>query len=194
MVAGATTCRSAWFSTGCAASFGANVRCAAPRLASRPVRARIAEYGRVLTACATCRSPGMERRFGADGCSVGVIRYSRVTRHSGLARTAPNDGSALGTERPPSSSMAAPSGPLSARPRRQLRDRTRREPVIGESWTVADKGIWPVMNLRPDDGQPATGSNRGHVVVRNATMARTDSSPTMRPAAVGRRRRDGVRR
>jgi hypothetical protein len=38
-------------------------------------------------------SPGIERRLGADGCSVGVIRYSGVTRHSGQARTAQNAGS-----------------------------------------------------------------------------------------------------
>jgi hypothetical protein len=38
------------------------------------------------------RPPGMERRLGADGCSVGVIRYFGVTRHSGQARNAQNAG------------------------------------------------------------------------------------------------------
>ena len=32
-------------------------------------------------------------------------------------------------------------------------------------------GIWPVLNVRPDDVQPATGSNYGKVVVRNPTTS-----------------------
>jgi hypothetical protein len=65
---------------------------------------------------------------------------------------------------PPGRSMAAPSGPLRARPRRRLRDRTRRESVVGWSWTAAVVGVWPVLNVRPDDDHRAPGSNCGNIV------------------------------
>ncbi len=59
--------------------------------------------------------------------------------------------------------MAAPSGPLRAKYRRRSRGRTRGEPVVGESRTADVLASGLVLNARPDDDQPATGSN-GKVV------------------------------
>jgi hypothetical protein len=85
-------------------------------------------------------------------------------------------------QHPHGSSMAAPSGPLRAGRLRRLRDRTRRAPVVGQSRTAAVLGVWPVLNVRPDDDQPAPGRTAATSLVRNAPPVRTYSLPTTRPA------------
>ena len=103
------------------------------------------------------------------------VQPSRTDRSAGHRMARPPIGlaldgtpirrSALGRRYPPGRSTSASSGPSHAKPRRRLRDRTRREPSSARRADGSGRpGYLAVLNVAPGDDQPATGSNCCRVV------------------------------